>query len=114
MVVMVQMTIRITLIALRSIGRMVRTRVLGWRALRRPTGGLSASWMAVSSTTHSSQVTSRIRPMLDSELLIAWPRLLLRAKSTTEKPQMRPSSSMKVTAMAMRSSAWARLRSSSL
>jgi hypothetical protein len=39
---------------------------------------------------------------------------LLRAKSTTEKPQMRPSSSMKVTAMSMRSSAWARLRSSSL
>ena len=77
-------------------------------------GGLSASWMSVSSTTHSSQVTSRIKAMLDSELLIAWPRLLLRAKSTTEKPQMRPSSSMKVTAMSMRSSAWARLRSSSL
>ncbi|MNF06430.1 hypothetical protein D3C80_2063750 [compost metagenome] len=52
--------------------------------------------------------------MLDSELLIAWPRLLLRAKPITETPQMRPSSSMKATAMAMRNSAWARLRSSSL
>ncbi|MNH21417.1 hypothetical protein D3C79_812250 [compost metagenome] len=114
MVVMVQMTISTTFTALRSIGRMVRTRVLGWRAARRPTAGFSASWMAVSRTTHSSQVTSRIRPMLDSELLIAWPRLLLRAKPITETPQMRPSSSMKATAMAMRNSAWARLRSSSL
>ncbi|MNJ44477.1 hypothetical protein D3C77_395310 [compost metagenome] len=114
MVVMVQITTRMILIALRSIGRMVRTRVLGWRAARRPTVGLSASWIAVSITTQSSQVTSRIRPMLLNESLMARPRLLRRAKSSTEKPQMRPSRTMKATAMAMRSRARARLRNSSL
>ncbi|MNT48474.1 hypothetical protein D3C72_1852560 [compost metagenome] len=58
--------------------------------------------MAVSITTQSSQVTSKIRPMLLSESLMARPRLLRRAKSSTEKPQIRPSSSMNVTAMTTR------------
>ncbi|MNJ72596.1 hypothetical protein D3C77_692670 [compost metagenome] len=88
--------------------------MLGWREVRRPGVGLSASWIAVSITTQSSQVTSKIRPILLSESLIARPRVLRRAKSSTEKPQMRPSSSMNAIAMAIRNSAWTRLRSNSL
>ncbi|MNG19867.1 hypothetical protein D3C84_1040730 [compost metagenome] len=68
----------------------------------------------MSITTQSSQVTRKIRPMLLNESLMARPRLLRRAKSSTEKPQMRPSRTMKATAMAMRSRARARLRNSSL
>ncbi|MNW63391.1 hypothetical protein D3C74_416010 [compost metagenome] len=42
-VVIAQITTRMILIALRSSGRMVFTRVLGWRAARLLSGGFSAS-----------------------------------------------------------------------
>ncbi|MNI72708.1 hypothetical protein D3C73_1286650 [compost metagenome] len=63
MVVMAQITTRMILIALRSNGRMVLIRVLGWRAPRLLAGGFRASWIAVSSTTQTIQVTRKIRPI---------------------------------------------------
>ncbi|MNN71903.1 hypothetical protein D3C81_1878870 [compost metagenome] len=102
------------LIALRSSGRMVLIRVLGWRALRLLTGGLSASWMAVSSTTHTSQVIRKIKPMRLRESLIARPTALLTANSNNDTPQIRPRMSMKAIAMRIRSKAWDRVRKRSL
>ncbi|MNN15213.1 hypothetical protein D3C81_1283130 [compost metagenome] len=114
MVVMAQITIRMILMALRSMGRMVLARVLGWWPLRRPAWGLSACWMAVSITTQSNQVTSSTRPMLLSESLMARAMVFSRANSMTENPQIRPSNSMKEMASTIRNAAWVRLRSSSL
>ncbi len=61
--------------------------------------------MAVSSTTHSSQVTTNIRPILLSESLITRPSVLRWANSNIEKPQIRPSISMNPMASAMRNTA---------
>ena len=58
-VVMVQITTRITFMALRANGRMVLIRVLGSWLPRRLVAGSSACWIAVSSTTQVSHVTSK-------------------------------------------------------
>ncbi|MNL27305.1 hypothetical protein D3C87_1488880 [compost metagenome] len=92
---------------------MVLTRVLGCAA-RLLTGGFSASWIAVSSTTQSSQVTRKISPMLLNESLMARPTELRSANSNSDTPQIRPRTSMKATAMTIRDKACSRLRNRSL
>ncbi|MNN99383.1 hypothetical protein D3C81_2190100 [compost metagenome] len=72
-------------------------------------GGFRASWIAVSSTTHVSQVIRKIRPMRLKESLIARPTALREANSNREIPQIRPRTSMNTTAMTMRSNACSRL-----
>ncbi|KWV88931.1 hypothetical protein PFLmoz3_01830 [Pseudomonas fluorescens] len=114
MVVIAQITTRMIFTALRSSGRMVFTRVLGWRLERLFTGGLRASWIAVSSTTQNSQVTNRIRPILLRESLMARPTELRWANSNSETPQIRPSISINAMAMTIRKIACSKLRKRSL